>query len=377
MKSLKGHFMKTNILMVLISAALVIIMSFIFVFIFSVIEPKGFERIMETAIGVFTGKMSDTTVYYFIVWALVTGTLVLVTCMALTNNLAKSIIEPVTRLKKAAEDIADGELNFDVLTSEDGEELSGLCNSIEKIRCRLKENAERELAQTEERNMLIANFSHDMRTPVTTIKGYIDGIHDGIADTPEKQKKYLDTIYSKAIVLEKLLDNITMYSELECGRMQYVLEYIDITEYLKELAYEYESEVGACDLGFEAELSDKSMMIVGDRNKLKRVLDNLVSNAVKYNKEGGSVILTQETDGKGVLISVSDTGLGIAEKDINKVFDGFYRGDRARSNIKGNGLGLAIAKQIVESHHGKIWIKSIEKAGTQVFIYLPLRDKER
>ena len=376
MKSLKGHFMKTNILMVLISAALVIIMSFIFVFIFSVIEPKGFERIMETAIGVFTGKMSDTTVYYFMVWAFLTGTLVLVTCIVLTNNLAKSIIEPVIRLKKAAEDIADGELNFDVLTSEDGEELSGLCNSIEQIRCRLKENAERELAQTEERNMLIANFSHDMRTPVTTIKGYIDGIHDGIADTPEKQKKYLDTIYSKAIVLEKLLDNITMYSELECGRMQYVLEYIDITEYLKELAYEYESEVSVCDLGFEAILSDKSMMIVGDRNKLKRVLDNLVSNAVKYNKEGGSVILTQETDGKGVLISVSDTGLGIAEKDINKVFDGFYRGDRARSNIKGNGLGLAIAKQIVESHHGKIWIKSIEKAGTQVFIYLPLRDKE-
>lgn len=376
MKSLKGHFIKTNILMILISLALVIAMSFILIFVFSVIEPKGFERIMETAIGVFTGKLSDTTVYYFLIWAFLTVTLVTIACLALTTNLAKSIINPITRLKNAAEDIAEGELDFDVLTSEDGEELAALCDSIEKIRCRLKENAERELAQTEERNMLLANFSHDMRTPVTTIKGYIDGINDGIADTPEKQKKYLDTIYSKAVVLEKLLDNITMYSELECGRMQYVLEYMDITEYLKELAYEYEAEVGACNLVFEAHLSEESMTIVGDRNKLKRVLDNLVSNAVKYNREGGSITLSQETDGKGVLVCVSDTGLGIAKQDIAKVFDGFYRGDKARSNIKGNGLGLAIAKQIVESHHGKIWIKSEEKEGTQVFVYLPLRNKD-
>ena len=120
---------------------------------------------------------------------------------------------------------------------------------------------------------------------------------------------------------------------------------------------------------------EQSLTVVADRDKLKRVLDNLIGNAVKYNRKGGSISLTQETDGCGVLISVTDTGVGIQREDLNRVFDGFYRGDSARSNIKGNGLGLAIAKQIIESHRGKIWVKSEKNKGTQVFVYLPLREE--
>ncbi len=377
MKSLKGHFMKTNILMIVISAALVIVMSFILIFVFSLSNPDGIKRLTMTARDVFSGtiRSNDIGIYYFIAWAFLTGTLVLITCLALSTNLARTVLAPINRLKTAAENIAEGELNFDVLTSEDAEELAELCDSIEKIRRRLKENAAREIEQQEERNMLIANLSHDMRTPVTAIKGYIEGIIDGIADTPEKQQKYLDTIYSKAIVLERLLDGMTEYSELELGRMQYAFEFVDITEYLSKLAEEYRTEIETHNLSFTCSLADKEMIVLADKNKLKRVLDNLIGNAVKYNKEGGNVMLTQEAVSSGVMITVSDNGTGIKKEDLPRIFDGFYRGDSARSNIKGNGLGLAISKQIIENHHGKIWVKSEKDEGTQIFVYLPLRRK--
>ena len=377
MKSLKGHFAKTNILMIVISAALVITMSFILIFVFSLSNPDGFKTLFGTAKEVFSGSLerSQRYLYYFIIWAVLTGFTVLVTCLALSTNLARTVLTPIHRLKEAAENIAEGELDFDVLTSGDAEELAELCNSIERIRKKLKENAEHEHFQKEERNMLVANLSHDMRTPVTAIKGYIEGINDGIADTPEKQKQYLDTIYNKALVLEKLLDGMTEYSELELGRMQYVFEFVDITEYLRNVAEEYSAEIETKGFVFESSLLEHSLTVVADRDKLKRVLDNLIGNAVKYNRKGGSISLTQETDGRGVLISVTDTGVGIQREDLNRVFDGFYRGDSARSNIKGNGLGLAIAKQIVESHRGKIWVKSEKNKGTQVFVYLPLREE--
>ena len=377
MKSLKGHFAKTNILMIVISAALVITMSFILIFVFSLSNPDGFKTLFGTAKEVFSGSLerSQRYLYYFIIWAVLTGFTVLVTCLALSTNLARTVLTPIHRLKEAAENIAEGELDFDVLTSGDAEELAELCNSIERIRKKLKENAEHEHFQKEERNMLVANLSHDMRTPVTAIKGYIEGINDGIADTPEKQKQYLDTIYNKALVLEKLLDGMTEYSELELGRMQYVFEFVDITEYLRNVAEEYSAEIETKGFVFESSLLEQSLTVVADRDKLKRVLDNLIGNAVKYNRKGGSISLTQETDGCGVLISVTDTGVGIQREDLNRVFDGFYRGDSARSNIKGNGLGLAIAKQIIESHRGKIWVKSEKNKGTQVFVYLPLREE--
>ena len=159
--------------------------------------------------------------------------------------------------------------------------------------------------------------------------------------------------------------------------MQYVFEMVDITAYLENLSEEYAAEVEAKGIRFEKELLNVPLMVVADRNKLKRVLDNLIGNAIKYNRENGSILLSQQEDGRGVLIAIRDTGNGIQKEDLSRVFDGFYRGDSARSNIKGNGLGLAIAKQIIESHRGKIWIKSEKGEGTEVFLYLPLRQESR
>lgn len=376
MRSLKGRFIRANILMVIISAALVLFVSLLLLFILSISEQDGSRILLDRSREIFEGEFNfrNSLMMYSIIWAVVVCSMELLVCLILSASLYRAVSEPLKDLRSAAETIAEGNLSFEVLSCED-EEINDLCISFDQIRQRLKKNAEQEKRIETERNMLIANLSHDMRTPITSIKGYLEGIRDGVADSPEKMQKYLDTIYNKALILERLVDNMTQYSELELGRMQYTFEFIDLTEYLRDLEEDYRQSLEDGGFHLDVNLLDMPLTVVADRDKLKRVLDNLLSNAIKYNKAGGNVSLLTQTDGKGVLLSISDTGMGIKESDLSKVFIGFYRGDASRSNIKGNGLGLAISKQIIESHRGKIWIKSEENIGTQVYIYLPLREK--
>ncbi|WP_312091803.1 sensor histidine kinase [Aminipila sp.] len=373
MKSLRERFIKTTILMALISTALVILVTLLLLFIFSVCEPDGFQRIWLGS-SVFVGHHDDRNKFavYAVLWAVTAISTVLITCTFSSAKLSRDILKAVKQLQQAAEKITEGDLNFEVMACRD-KELNDLCNAFDEIRKKLKENQNQELKNKEERNMLMANLSHDMRTPITSIKGYLEGIKDGVANSPEKMDKYLDTIYTKAIILQKLVDNMTEYAELELGRMQYAFEFLNITEFLCQLTESYKAEAEEQGLKMESRIVSEELTIVGDKSKLKRVFDNLISNAIKYNKEGGTITISMEKERNGALLCISDTGKGIKEKDKNKVFDGFYRGDAARSNIKGNGLGLGISKQIVESHRGKIWIKSEENVGTEVYIYLPLR----
>ncbi|WP_312648028.1 sensor histidine kinase [Aminipila sp.] len=374
MKSLRGRFIRATILMAIISTALVIFVTLLLLFVFSVCEPYGFERIWMGISNMSLETHSDghNFVIYAVLWAILAMGTILLTCTFLSAKLSRDMLKAIKQLQRAAENITEGNLNFEVMACKD-QELNDLCNAFDEIRKKLKANAEQEIKSKEERNMLMANLSHDMRTPITTIKGYLEGIKDGVANSPEKLDKYLDTIYSKAIVLQRLVDNMAEYSELELGRMQYAFEFVNITELLNSLVRGYKAEVQEQGLNMESNIVSEELTIVGDKSKLKRVFDNLVSNAIKYNKEGGTISISMENERKGALICICDTGKGIKEKDINKVFDGFYRGDAARSNIKGNGLGLGISKQIIESHHGKIWIKSEENIGTEVYIYMPLR----
>lgn len=379
MRTLRGRFIRTNIWMAVFSAIWMLFATLLLLFAFSVSIDGGLPALIsgvkEIIYGKALGHDGGSLVWYPVLWAIIISILILITCIALTANLSKAVLVPIKDLKKAVEKIAKGDLNFDVMSCDD-REMKELCDSFEEIRKRLKSNVEKELRQEGERSMLIANISHDMRTPITTIKGYLEGIHDGVADSPEKLEKYLSTIYAKTQVLENMVDSMTEYSELELGRMQYTFEFVDLSAYLKDLAEEYRLDVEEKGLKFHIELPSIPAIVVADRNKLKRVLDNLVNNSIKYNKENGSVSLSLNSHDKGVLLMVSDTGSGIKNEDVKSIFDGFYRGDAARSNIKGNGLGLSIARKIAEDHRGKMWVKSQEGVGTEVFLYMPIREAE-
>lgn len=378
MRTLKGRFLKTNILMLLISTALILTVAVLLILVVSVSEPEGFQQMVEALKDLsFWQKDSDSEVWgYAVMITAVALTVLVFASIIFSARLATAILQPLKQLRQAAENIKSGNLDFEIMSCED-EELDDLCKAFEEIRKKLKENAEKEILANEERNMLMANLSHDLRTPITTIKGYLEGIKDGIANTAEKQEKYLDTIYSKTLVLQRLVDNMSEYSELELGRMHYSFEFIAINGLLRELAEMYVQEIKERGLEAKLDIAEEELMIVGDREKLKRVFDNLISNAMKYNKEGGCISISLAQERNGAMILIADTGQGIKEKDINNVFDGFFRGDAARSNIKGNGLGLGISKQIIENHRGKIWIKSQENVGTEVYVFFPLRKKEQ
>ena len=204
-----------------------------------------------------------------------------------------------------------GELDFQILSC-DLRELDELSQSLESVRQRLKASALAEAGAQEERGLLMANLSHDLRTPITAIKGYVEGIQDGIANTPEKQRHYLDIVYSKSLVLERLVRNMSDFSEYELGRMQYHFEYVDMGPFLRDLGEEYAEDARQNQMTFTSQIPPGEHIVTADRGKLKRVLDNLVSNAVKYGRPGGAIALTAEEYEKGLVIQVSDNGKGIS-----------------------------------------------------------------
>jgi histidine kinase len=245
------------------------------------------------------------------------------------------------------------------------------------MRKRLKRGVLERLAYEKERYRLIANISHDLMTPITSIKGYVEGMRDGVASTPEMRERYLNTIYDKACLMERLIEQMSDFSELELGRMRFHFESCIASDFLSEICEEFRIDLESEGAMFEVDVSKAGIAVDIDREKLRRVFLNLLSNSVKYRSDRPlEVRISAQAAERGVLISVRDNGRGISKDDIDRVFEGFYRADPARSgSTRGHGLGLTIAEQIIENHRGKIWIKSEENAGTEVNIHLPASRK--
>ncbi|RXT01923.1 cell wall metabolism sensor histidine kinase WalK [Ammoniphilus sp. CFH 90114] len=284
---------------------------------------------------------------------------------------SRGIIAPVSRLKDAAVKISEGDLSGGI--TEEGEgEVKELCRTLELMRIKLKESIYLQQKYDENRTFLISSISHDLKTPVTSIKGYIEGIIDGVAHTPEKRQAYLETARSKAILVNAMIDDLLLYSKLDLGQIPYHFERTDLAQYFEDCAedYHYEYEKANMKLTLINELKEPVMVSI-DRERLKRVVQNILDNAKKFmEKADGRVdILLRETR-TSAIIEIRDNGRGIPEEDLPHIFDRFYRADPSRKSADGSGLGLAIAKQIVEGHEGKIWVASTVGVGTRMMISL-------
>lgn len=309
-----------------------------------------------------------------LVWSVSSVFIILAAVVAAFIQLSASVLKPIGDLKQAANNIKDGMLDFEIMTAR-YDELNELCMAFDAMRKRLQEV---ELLQKEyenERSMLIANISHDLRTPITSIKGYVEGIMDDVADTPEKKREYLRTIYQKAEILEALVESMSEFSAFEMKRVHYEFKYEDIAPLLRDFAEDYRLDLESEGIELRCAVPEKPAVVMLDWNKMLRVLSNVVGNAVKYKKDGGGILeISLDERGGGVYLVITDNGRGIRADDIKRVFESHFRGDLSRtSQVEGHGLGLSIAKQIVETHRGKIWLQSAENVGTSVFIYLPLK----
>ncbi|WP_309121254.1 HAMP domain-containing sensor histidine kinase [Paenibacillus sp.] len=284
---------------------------------------------------------------------------------------SRGVIEPVSRLRDAAVKISEGDLDGGI--AEEGEgEVRELCRTLELMRIKLKESIYIQHKYDENRSFLVSSISHDLKTPVTSIRGYIEGILDGVAHTPDKVKDYLETARSKALQVNAMIDDLLLYSRLDLNQLPYHMERTDLERYFADCVedHRYEYEQANMQLTLRSEL-DGQVIVFIDRERMKRVVQNVLDNAKKYMKKGdGVVTIVLRATSSSAVVEIRDNGLGIPEDDVPHIFERFYRADPSRRSAEGSGLGLAIAKQIVEGHEGKIWARSNVGEGTRIMISL-------
>ena len=283
------------------------------------------------------------------------------------------IISRLRQLNKAAENIRDGNLDFSIDTK-GHDEISELSESFEAMRKRLQMNAQEKLDAEQEHRMLISNIAHDLKTPITAIKGYSEGILDGVADTPEKQERYLKTIYNKANEMNTLINELTLYSNIDTNKIPYNFHKLNVKDYFTDCMEELEMDLENQHMQLTFfNYVDEDTLMIADPEQLGRVIHNIIGNAIKYMRaEEPSFISMRIKDvGDFIQVEIEDNVKGISNKDLPYIFDRFYRADQSRSSQTGGyGLGLSIAKSIVAAHRGKIWAECVKPDRLAVCIEL-------
>ena len=304
---------------------------------------------------------------------ILTATIILVfTALSVGLWIYRSIAVPLVKLKKATKNIKEGNLDF-VLEVEGNDEFSQLCQDFEEMRKRLKESTEEKILMDKENKELISNISHDLKTPITAVKGYVEGIMDGVADTPEKMDRYVRTIYNKTNEMDHLINELTFYSKIDTNRIPYTFSKLNVEDYFSDCAEELglEMETKGIELVY-ANYVEKDVQVIADGEQIRRVIHNIVSNAIKYMEKPRGIIQLRVKDvGDFIQVEIEDNGKGIAAKDLPYIFDRFYRTDVSRNSSKGgSGIGLSIVKKIMEDHGGKVWATSRLGIGTIMYFVL-------
>lgn len=283
----------------------------------------------------------------------------------------RGIINPIKKLEVATQNIKEGNLDF-TIDVDSNDEVGELCRNFEEMRQRLKDNAEEKIANEKENKVLISNISHDLKTPITAIKGYVEGIMDGVADTPEKMDRYIKTIYNKANDMNVLINELSLYSKIDSNIIPYNFEKININSYFKDCVDEIGADLEQRGMMFSyRNYCAANVMVTADPEQLKRVVNNIINNACKYNnKAKGKVSITLTEFDRKVQVAIKDNGIGISKEDLPHIFRRTYRADMSRNSAGGSGLGLSICKKIIEEHGGEIWAESKLRTGTTIFFTL-------
>lgn len=302
------------------------------------------------------------------------------TGMMLTQWIRKGVFHPLDELNKAMRMIKEGNYDYALQTDVKGE-IGDLYRNYEEMRLRLKESVEESNRNEQQNRELISNISHDLKTPITAIKGYVEGILDGVADTPQKQDKYLRTIYNKANDMQKLINELTTYSNVENNRIPYNFLRLNVAEYFDDCVEDVGIDLENRNIKLNySNLAEPGTMVIADPEQLKKVINNIISNSVKYMDKPNGVIdirLLDESD--SIRVEIEDNGKGIAQKDLSRIFDRFFRTDASRNSAQGgSGIGLSIVRKIIEDHGGYIWATGKEGEGTCIhFVLRKYRELQR
>ncbi|MFD2923816.1 cell wall metabolism sensor histidine kinase WalK [Halobacillus naozhouensis] len=259
--------------------------------------------------------------------------------------------------------------NFSVVQDEN-EEMNGFITVLSDV-------TEQEKVE-QERREFVSNVSHELRTPLTTMRSYIEALTDGAWQDKEIAPRFLDVTQNETDRMIRLVNDLLQLSKMERKQDTGLFkEKVDFVPFFDHIIDRFEMNRDE-NMNHQRELSKQHLYVWIDKDKITQVLDNVISNAIKYSPEGGTITFQAQPVNKHLQVSISDQGLGMPSDTVDKIFDRFYRVDKARSReMGGTGLGLAIAREIIEAHHGQIWAKSQEGKGTTVFFTLPLISQKR
>lgn len=258
--------------------------------------------------------------------------------------------------------------NFSTV-SDDEEEITGFITVISDV-------TEQEKVEQERRDF-VSNVSHELRTPLTTMKSYIEALTDGAWEDKEIAPKFLQVTQNETDRMIRMVNDLLQLSKMDSDEMPMHKERTDFVSYFHQVIDRYEMNIPE-KITLIREIPKGKSLVWMDKDKMTQVIDNIITNAIKYSPEGGDIRMKLDIKRHYLLVSIQDQGMGIAYDKLEKIFERFYRADKARTRkLGGTGLGLAITKELVETHHGKIWAKSKEGKGTTIFFTLPLMSQKR
>ncbi|AKN29923.1 histidine kinase [Clostridium carboxidivorans P7] len=289
-------------------------------------------------------------------------------------RLEKRIMKPIESLKTGVEQIAKG--NYEVrIEKKVYNEIGILIDEFNKMAEKLEQGEKLKKEYEENRKTLIANISHDLKTPITSINGYVEAILDGVAHSPDTINSYLKTIHSNIDYINRLIDDLFLFSKLDMQKVDFKFEKVKIKPFMQDLMEEFAFVLGEKNIKFSfTDKIEREIEVNIDGKRIYQTTRNIIGNAVKYgDKENLAISIELINEKDHIKIIISDNGPGIAPDKIPYVFDRFYRIDTERTkDLMSTGLGLAIAKEMVEAHGGEISVQSILSEGSTFIVELPI-----
>jgi two-component system, OmpR family, sensor histidine kinase VanS len=334
---------------------------------YSAVVTVLIEIFLVTNVSLIATYMDNAGIDNFFISILVTFDVVVILMYVLFGILVFTVtfmilqeksLRYITKISDAMQNISEGDLNVTVEVEGD-DEFSSMAANLNKMVEELKELMDKERESERTKNELITNVAHDLRTPLTSIIGYLELLSGDVKLDPELQKKYINIAYVKTKRLEKLIEDLFGFTKMNYGKLTMHVAQVDVVKLLSQLLEEFYPSFVDKNLSYELQSNVPAKVITADGNLLARLFDNLINNAIKYGADGKRIMVKLHADDEIVTVSVINYGYVIPADELPLIFNKFYRVEQSRStNTGGTGLGLAISKNIVDMHGGTITVTS-------------------
>lgn len=302
-------------------------------------------------------RLSGFSIKIFLFLCLLIGLLIVLLIVFVTNQIlscwiSKSILRPLDKILEGTKEIENGNLDYQI-PYQNMDEFNQVCTSFNAMSHHLKDAQNEKMAYEQYRKELISGISHDLRTPLTSIKGYTEGLLEGVANTKEKQNHYYQVIHNQSLQMEELIDHLSDFNKLENNVYTYHFELIKLDSFMRQIIADYAHEKLV--IHYKNSIPEETVFL--DSFQMKRVFMNIISNSIKYKTKDICTIDIHIYKDDKIHIDIQDDGPGVNTEVLDKIFHIFYREEFSRTT-KGNGLGLAICKQIINDHNGTIYATS-------------------